>query len=167
MARAHHDIGRRRVITEVRSGWLFRPSAQSSRCGVARASRARYSSARRLPSPGMCRRANTHARFAREFEDRGRVSSASTASAGRPVAESGACSLLAAWQPSLESRWAATALPECGVRAWLSPEDHGDPYDTTHLLIRIFLNRSSKDRWNYASPGLTTHPAAISAEVSP
>jgi hypothetical protein len=30
---------------------------------------------------------------------------------------SGAYSLLAAWQPSLESRWAATALPECGVRS--------------------------------------------------
>jgi hypothetical protein len=29
------------------------------------------------------------------------------------------------------------------------------------------LNRSSKDRWKHASPGLTTHPAAISAEVSP
>ena len=75
--------------------------------------------------------------------------------------------MLAAWQPSLESRWAATALPECGVRAWLSPEDHGDPYDTTHPSIRIFLNRSSKDRWNHASPGLATHAAAVSAEAGP
>ena len=30
-------------------------------------------------------------------------------------------------------------------RAWLSPEDHGDPYDTTHPSIRIFLNRLYKD----------------------
>jgi GMP synthase-like glutamine amidotransferase len=43
---------------------------------------------------------------------------------------------------NLENRWAATALPECGVRAWLSPEHHGDPYDNTHPSIIIFLNRS-------------------------
>ena len=100
---------------------------------------ARYSSARRLPSPGMCRR-GYYGRLAGEAEDRGRLLSASAASAGRLIVASGACSLLATWQPSLESRWAATALPECGVRAWLSPEDHGDPYDTTRPSIIIFLN---------------------------
>ena len=135
----------RGVITAVRSGWLFRPSAQSFRLSIARSSRARYFSSGRQRSSGICRRANTHARLAHESEDRRCLSSASAASAGRLIVASGACSLLATWQPSLESRWAATALPECGVRAWLSPEDHGDPYDTTHPSIRIFLNRSYKD----------------------
>jgi hypothetical protein len=76
------------------SGWLFKPSAQSSRLRIARASRARYSSARRQCSSGICRRANTHARLAREPPDRGRLLSASAASAGRLIARSGACSLL-------------------------------------------------------------------------
>jgi hypothetical protein len=101
---------------------------------------ARYSSARRRSSY-ICRRANTYARLAREPEDRGVFRRRRPLARGL-IGASGACSLLAAWQPRLESRWAATALPECGVRAWLSPEDHGDPYDTTHPSIRIFLNQS-------------------------
>jgi hypothetical protein len=154
------------VATAVRSGWLFRLSALSSCRRIARANRARYSSARRRSS-GMCRRANTHARFAREPEDRGRLSSASAASAGRLIGRQA----LVRCSPPGKLAWKAggppTALPECGVRAWLSPKDHGDPYDTTHPSIRIFLNRSSKDRWNHASPGLATHAAAVSAEVGP
>jgi hypothetical protein len=38
--------------------------------------------------------------------------------------------------------WAATALPELRRSGWLSPEDHGDPYNTMQQSITIFLNRS-------------------------
>ena len=83
----------RRVITAVRSGWLFKPSAQSSRLRIARASRARYT-----PPPGgsvlPAFAAGQILRLAREPPDRGRLLSASAASAGRLIAESGACSLL-------------------------------------------------------------------------
>jgi hypothetical protein len=67
--------------------------ALSSCPRIARANRARYSSAGRRSS-GICRRANTYARFACEPEDRGVFRQCRPLARGL-IGASGACSLLA------------------------------------------------------------------------